>query len=161
VTAALVLAIIYSVWVLAFRWVKRRRRRQRATTADARVEVAWDESVEAMAVVGMRPRVSETHAEFASRADTVVREVGYPTLASSVEAARYSRDGVDDELADEAMTLSEGIQTTVRERATRGQRVRASLDPRPLLPRRLQRFPRRRRPVDGADDRMRVTSLRR
>ncbi len=130
------LVALYVVAVPAAHALRRHRRRARAEAPDDRVRVAWAESVEAMAVLGVEPRASETIAEFAARAERQLDGGAYSALATTAEAAEYAADGVDEETAAEAVTLSAGIQVEVRGLASRERRVRAALSPRHLLPRR-------------------------
>jgi hypothetical protein len=141
--ALLVLAgliVLYLVAVPSALALRRRRRRARAMAPSDQVQVAWDETVEAVSLLGVEPRPAETYAEFGARAGRMVSSDAYPALADTAEAAAYSQEGVDEDTAAEAWALSGQISTTARGRATREQRVRAAFDPRPLLPtRRLAR----------------------
>jgi len=132
-----VLGVLYAIVVPLVYAVYRRRRRQRATAPDELVRLAWQESIEALQLVGAVPARSETPAEFASRAQSAVAADGLGILADLVTAADYSVDGVDDRDAQEALALSDMVESRVRAHTTRPQRLRAALDPRP---------PKRRRP---------------
>jgi len=145
-------AVLYAIGVPTAAWLRRRRRRGRAVDPGDQVRVAWTESVEAMAVVGVTPRPSETLAEFAGRAGHRVDGTTYPELATTVEEAEYSEVPVTQDNAARAFELSQLIQRSVQQQATREQRVRAALDPRPLLPRRAVR--RRVRYDEGSTDQM-------
>jgi hypothetical protein len=114
--------------------LRRQRRRHRAVEAVDRVRVAWTESVEAVGPVGVTPLPAETHAEFAARAGKVVAPDQYADLAGTAQAAEYRAGGVGDEEADNALALADHIRDAARAHATTGQRARATLDPRDLLP---------------------------
>lgn len=135
-------AILYVIAVPIGHAVRRAWRRRKAEGAAERVRVAWQESTEAIAVMGVEQRPSETHAEFAGRSARVVEPTLCRELAETAQAAEYSADGVDEDDADRAVELAEDITADVRRRASREQRARAALDIRPLLPERLR--PRRR-----------------
>jgi transglutaminase-like putative cysteine protease len=137
--------ILYVIVVPIAHAIRRAWRRRKAEGAAARVQVAWQESTEAIAVMGVEQRPSETHAEFAGRSARVVEPVLCRELAETAQAAEYSSEGVDDDDADRAAELAEDITADVRRRASREQRARAALDIRPLLPERLR--PRKRAKV--------------
>jgi hypothetical protein len=108
------------------------------------VRVAWAEAVESLGLVGVAPRRTETPVEFGRRAGRVVEDGTFETgafdgLANLVEAADYSAEGASPEEAESAWALSGPIVHAVREQATRGQRVRSALDPRPIDKRRPRR----------------------
>jgi transglutaminase-like putative cysteine protease len=126
-----VLAIVYAIAIpIAYRTYRRRRRRA-ATEPDERVRLAWQESVEAAQVLGVSPLGYETHTEFGRRARRTIGTEGFPVLADLVTAADYSVDGVDDEGAATAVTLSDEVSEAVRAQSTRQQRLASALDPRP------------------------------
>jgi hypothetical protein len=108
------------------------------------VRVAWAEAVEAAGLLGVAPRRTETPVEFGHRARDLVANGSlaggsFRGLADLVEAADYSADGATAEEAEAAWSLSGPIVHAVREQATRGQRVRSALDPRPIDKRRPRR----------------------
>lgn len=112
------------------RSTRRRLRRTRAVTPAERVRVAWAEGADSLRVLGLRRRADETPTEFAARARPVLGSDLYDGLAASVVAADYSAEGVDDEVAAEALVRADGIDAEVRRRATRQQRYRDLYDPR-------------------------------
>jgi transglutaminase-like putative cysteine protease len=135
--AILVLAAIGLVSLLlvpSLRFLRRARRRRKAETAADRLHVAWAESVEAVAPIGVTPTVSETRTEFAARAGRVVAPDAYATLADEVDAAAYAATSPDDASAEHALSLADDIRSAARSTATPAQRVRAAVDPRDLLP---------------------------
>ncbi len=131
----LVAAVAYLVVVPAWWSWHRRRRRERADRPDARVRVAWTESVEDLELVGAVRRPQETHDEFARRAGTAVP--GHATdlvhLAEVTDAATFAPDALDEHAAEQAEATSAAIATTVRARTPRRRRFVRRLDPRPLL----------------------------
>src|SRR4029077_4037400 len=79
------LAVLFAAAMPAYRWLRRERRRRHASTPGDRVRVAWVESVEAVSPVGLAPHVTETHAEFATRAGKVVAPEEYADLAGTAQ----------------------------------------------------------------------------
>jgi hypothetical protein len=130
--AIVVLALLYAAFVPLVHRLARSRRRARAETPTDQVRVAWAESVEAVGLLGVAPRRTETPVEFGLRARGLAAEGTFEGLAGLVEAADYSAEGATEEQAEEAWALSGPLVDGVRHQATRGQRVRSALDPRPL-----------------------------
>ena len=115
----------------------------RADDADDQVRVAWAESVEAMAVLGVAPPGVGDAAEFAGRAGargSTARR--YPSLATTSRRPSTRRRRPTARTRPGRFELSEHIQRTVQAQATREQRVRAALDPRRSSPRRALAPPR-------------------
>jgi transglutaminase-like putative cysteine protease len=145
VVAGLLAVGLPALWVGAVAvatLVRRSRRRALATTARARVGVAWAEVGEALATVDAGPRSHETPGEVASRAASAVGTAdpgALADLARTTTVAAYAPDGVDDGAATVAQAqageLVRGISATMDGR----QRLRRALDPRPLLPARVAR----------------------
>jgi hypothetical protein len=77
--------------------------------------------------------------EFGWRARRLAPEGAFEALATLVEAADYSAEGATGEQAEQAWARSEPITQVVHDQATRGQRVRWALDPRPIDRRRPRR----------------------
>lgn len=137
---------LYAAAMLLGREVWRRRRRARATSAEARLEVAWAESIEALAVLGVRPMRSETPAELSARAAAIVGpELAFP-LARAVERASYSGEALEEAVGQRSLELADAMREVVAGRTTRVQRLRWALDPRPIDQRgkRVRRAARRR-----------------
>jgi hypothetical protein len=102
--------------------------------------VAWTESVEAAGTLGVIRRPWETPTEFARRAGTADDSESFSQLAETLGAADYSANGATDDDARRAQQLARRIGHDARQRATRQQRLRARVDPRPP-----QRWPAARR----------------
>ena len=137
----LVAALLVAVYVALVLWLKRRRfehRRSAATTPNARVRVAWDESVDALARASVRPDPTETHEEFALRVDTVLGAVGpsFLALARDVDAANYAPQLLPDDVAVRAGDVASAVSTAVDAGVSPSRRLLDRLDPRPLLPER-------------------------
>jgi transglutaminase-like putative cysteine protease len=132
VAAGLVLSLVYACVVLWWRRHRRNARRRKAEAPVDRVLVAWDESTEAVSVLGLAPRRAETYAEFAARAATMVDGDAVRGLAGTATAAEYSDDGVDDDDADRAWEWSGEIREQAHAQTTLRQRAQAALDPRTL-----------------------------
>jgi transglutaminase-like putative cysteine protease len=127
----LALGVLYVLTVPLVYHLYRRRRRKAATAPDEQVRLAWQESVEAAQTLGVAPWRSETAAEFGYRADRAIGAQEFPVLATLVDAADYSADGVADDEAAVALGLSDEVTATVRGLSSRQQRMLAALDPRP------------------------------
>jgi transglutaminase-like putative cysteine protease len=139
-----VLALLYAIVVPLLHHLARTRRRARADSPTDEVRVAWAEAVESLGLLGVGPRRTETPVEFGRRAGRLVEdgtfEAGaFDALANLVEGADYSADGATPEEAESAWALSGPIVHAVREQATRAQRMRSALDPRPIDKRRPRR----------------------
>ncbi|MEY2405761.1 MAG: hypothetical protein QOG39_677, partial [Acidimicrobiaceae bacterium] len=137
-TAAL-LALLYSVIVPLLHRHARDKRRRGADSPTDQVRVAWSEAVEAVGLLGVAPSRTESPVEFGWRARRLAPEGAFEALATLVEAADYSAEGATGEQAEQAWARSEPITQVVRDQATRGQRVRWALDPRPIDRRRPRR----------------------
>jgi transglutaminase-like putative cysteine protease len=116
---------------------RRVRRRRRATTADARVLLAWDESREGLAAVGARPREAETPAEYADRAARGAslsdgEAHALRRLAGAVAETSYAATLVSDDLAAVAIADRDVVATAVAARQSAIQRVLGLFDHRRL-----------------------------
>jgi transglutaminase-like putative cysteine protease len=145
------LVLTYCLIVPAMWIAYRARRRKQATDPTAKVEVAWAESAEAAAVLGVGPRAPETPAEYAERAGRLLQDDSLAELASILETAEYSAEGVADDEGMRAFALSDHVVAVTKEQASRGQRVRAALDPRPPDRREPRGRPGRRGPSERGD----------
>jgi transglutaminase-like putative cysteine protease len=136
VPLAAILALALAVVPLT-KEARRRRRRSAATTAHDRVMVAWTEAAESLAQAGMPRRTDETLSEHAARA---IRAAGLPApagaaftaLAGAATAASYQAEPVEGRVATGAVTAASEVEKAVREQASRPERLRRALDPRPL-----------------------------
>ncbi|MEO7555066.1 MAG: DUF3488 and transglutaminase-like domain-containing protein [Acidimicrobiales bacterium] len=128
--AVIGLASGYAVAVVAWHRRQRDRRRRKATDPDAQVEVAWDEGVDAVSLLGLVPGRSETPSEFAGRVDPVLDGAPWARLADLVVAAEFSDRSVAADDAAEAGALAGAIDDGVRAQVPTRQRLLAELDPR-------------------------------
>jgi transglutaminase-like putative cysteine protease len=143
-TAALLLfaSVLIAVYVVVVLWLKHSRhehRRARAATSNARVRVAWDESVEALGRARVRPDPTETHEEFATRVEPVLGDdVGpaFLALARDVDAADYAPQDLPEHVADRATDVASAVGGVVDAGVGPTRRAFDRLDPRPLLPER-------------------------
>lgn len=129
------LVLVYCAVVSLVLSTHRRRRRARAVEPDQRVDLAWTESMEEMALLGFRERASDTLAERAERLGEVLPTAlhGARALVAVREASAYSPGGVGPSEAEAAASAAEEIAAAVREVASRSAQARRWLDPRPLL----------------------------
>ncbi|HEX4820054.1 MAG TPA: transglutaminaseTgpA domain-containing protein [Acidimicrobiales bacterium] len=125
------LALLYAAGVLAWHALYRARRRRAAVNSDEQVRLAWQESVEALGLLGVTPSRAETPLEFGARASGAAGVDGFAELAGLLVRSSYSADGAGDEDAERASELREHVTSSVRERSARSARVRSALDPRP------------------------------
>jgi hypothetical protein len=125
------LALLYAVGVLAGHAIYRARRRRAAASSDDQVRLAWQESVEALGLLGVAPSQAETPLEFGARASSSAGVDGFAELAGLLVRSSYSADGAGENDADRAFELREHVTSSVKERSPRSARVRSALDPRP------------------------------
>lgn len=131
-----VAALLYVLIVPGGIAVRRRRRRRLADgSPTAAVAVAWDEVVEALALIGLAARPAETHAEVATRAAAARPELAAPlaTLAGLADAAAYGPELVGAPDAAAAREAADAVEARVREVLGPLGRLRAALDPRRLV----------------------------
>jgi transglutaminase-like putative cysteine protease len=130
-----VLATLYLAGVPLAKRRRRRRRRDAATTPADRVLVAWAEATEDMAAAGMAAKPEETAAEFAHRVCRAAGPAGpgLVRLADDTSVAAWSAGGVAVEIALRAETEAAGVSAALAAQATRRERLRRAVDPRPLL----------------------------
>jgi hypothetical protein len=145
------LVLTYCLIVPAMWIAYRARRRKQATDPTAKVEVAWADRAVAAALLGVGPRAPETPAEYAERAGRLLQDDSLAELASILETAEYSAEGVADDEGMRAFALSDHVVAVTKEQASRGQRVRAALDPRPPDRREPRGRPGRRGPSERGD----------
>jgi hypothetical protein len=105
------------------------------------VLVAWEEVGEALATAGVPRRPAETPVEYAARAAGTagVEPDRLRDLAAAATEAGWSDELVDEDAAAAAVADAAAVVDGVRATRTRGERLRAAVDPRPLLPRRTDR----------------------
>lgn len=138
--AALAVPTAALAWMVALgvtRAVQRARRRREAASVEARVLLAWHDTTAALTAAGVGPRPSETPHEYARRAAASARvDAGVlRDLAGATTVAECAPPGsLDEEEAAAATTAAAGVVTTLRRRSSATERVRAAVDPRPLLP---------------------------
>jgi hypothetical protein len=106
------------------------------------VVVAWVETGEVLARLGVPPRSSETPAEYAdraSRAATLDPDL-LAGLAGLTTTARYAppeQAEIDDDVLEQALSVAHDVRRQVRRKLDRRARVRTLVDPRsPTAPRR-------------------------
>jgi len=149
VGALVALIVFYLAGVPLAKRRRQRARRARAATPADRVLVAWAEATEDMAAAGMAVRTEETAAEFAHRVCRAAGPAGpaLVRLADDSSAAAWSAGGVAPEVAGRSEVEAANVATALAAQASRVERIRRALDPRPLLA-----GARRRRPARAAGD---------
>jgi len=117
---------------------RRARRWRTATDPSTRARAAWDEAIEELASIELTPAPSETDLEFARRVGPELGDdrVALGELAAAATTARYRPAGLDEQRGAATGPALARVTTEVRRRRTRRQWVAATVDPRPLLPRR-------------------------
>jgi transglutaminase-like putative cysteine protease len=136
--AAAVLVLLPAAWIGAIalaRGSRRRRRRARAANAAERVVVAWQEVGDALTLVGVPSRPSETPSEYAARAARVagLDAEALAGLAGLTTASRYAPDDeldIDDEILAQAIADAEAIEHMLTQHLDRSTRLRNAVDPR-------------------------------
>lgn len=117
---------------------RRRRRRAAAATPADRVLVAWTEGAEALAQAGAARRPSETLAEHADHALAAVplpdpAASALRVLAQDATTAAYAPTPVTLEEVTRATEAAASVEAALMASASRAERLRRVLDPRPLL----------------------------
>jgi predicted DNA-binding protein (UPF0251 family) len=126
---AVVVAIVPTLRVLQ----RRQRSARVAHDSKGRVELAWDEALEALELVDIHHRPQETPNEFAERVDLRRRDLRrVVALADSATSARYSPQ-IDDSVVNEAEASASEIRTVCHTSASNGRKALALFDPRPLV----------------------------
>jgi transglutaminase-like putative cysteine protease len=129
------LAVVYLVVVPLGMVLRRRRRRQRATSPLEQVDLAWTEAVEAAALAGFEERASDTYVERALRLGEAVPGAADAalTLAARLEVGVYSAEGAEPDDAAVAWEAAGAIEAAAIEQASRLERFRRWFDPRRLV----------------------------
>ena len=144
-----VLALLLAVglWCALIPLLHRRRRalrHRRATTPDLAVLASWDDTTDVLARAGIHRRPAETPAEYARRAG---RSAGLQqdtngalaALARDAASASFGVREAGHDTAASAATTARAVERAITDQLSAWERVGWLLDPRPLLPRRLQR----------------------
>jgi transglutaminase-like putative cysteine protease len=133
--AMLALVLVYVAATLGYAALHRRRRRERARRPGESVAVAWAESLEDLELIGVVPRTSETHTEFAQRAGGTLpeRSPDLDELAMLADFVVYAPDGLAEADAVRADDAARAIGDTVRARVSWQAVWRHRLDPRRLM----------------------------
>jgi hypothetical protein len=151
--AVAVAVVVLLVLVVLLKWL-RRLRRTRHGPPERRVFGAWREVTDRLIEAGVRVPASRTGSEVARHlsggpAAPVARHVA--ELAPLVAGAVFAFDEADESAAQRAWVLEGRIRRELRATLPVAVRLRAVIDPRPLLPRL-----RLRRPRTGSAGRARV-----
>lgn len=138
-TAAILVlgGLAYLGLVLAVTELRRRRRRQAAVDAEAKVALAWDESLGAVRRAGIPVRTAQTQTEVARRVGARMPSVQTPirTLALTVQDATYSPRPPAPEVGEYALVLAAEIERAAEATMTHSDRFRSRFHPRRLLER--------------------------
>jgi transglutaminase-like putative cysteine protease len=137
VVVVLGMALLAGLYLVVLRHLVQQRRldrRARATDASRLVLVAWQECLEALQPLGLAPRPTESHDEFASRVAPQLGDAGPDLidLADAVNHADYARDLVDHDVAVRATNGSASVVATAELLVTPVQQWLHRLDPRTL-----------------------------
>jgi hypothetical protein len=144
VAVAVAVAIVVLLILVVLLKSLRRRRRSRNGPPERRVLGAWREVTDRLIEAGVRVPASRTGSEVArdlagSPAAPVARHV--VELAPLVAGAVFAFDEADESAAQRAWLLESRIRRELRPTLPVAVRLRAMIDPRPLLPRlRLRRL---------------------
>jgi hypothetical protein len=131
-----ILLAMAAVWL-----IRRRRRRLRREYPDPRDRVlgAWEESLDALSAVGVRPRVSNTADELvtagvARLGDSV--SAALPPLGALSNESRFSLNPIGVDEADRAWDFAQTVDNSARASLGLWGRFRRSIDLRVVWPRR-------------------------
>jgi transglutaminase-like putative cysteine protease len=133
-TAAVVLAAIPIVKTVQ----RRRRHALLRASARGRVDAAWEDAVDALALLDVPVDASATPREVARRAAGALGTETAPTLAQLADVTTEARFGpVEPDIAAQrdATGAAARVKHAVTRRVSWKRRVRRAFDPRPLLPR--------------------------
>jgi hypothetical protein len=124
-------AILFPLGMLVWH----RRRRRRADTPSAEIELAWTETVEDASLVGYVEQRSDTYLERADHLATALGdgEAAALVLARSREEAAYSAAGADEDDADAARAAADELRAVALSQTSRWTRVRRWIDPRTVV----------------------------
>ena len=130
------LVVLFALVVVAWKLMRRARRRRRASTA-ARVAGAWAEAVDRCTETGA-PRLKGTTPHeavgvYAADRELVTVQPSLRRLADQVDRAAFAAGPPSDEHADRAWQSSDEVATELRQQRSPWRRLRMLLDPRPLL----------------------------
>lgn len=134
--AVLVLALGAAIGFVPAVQALRRRRRASLIAADpaGQAELAWDDAIGALRLLGFEPRGDQTPHEFATMVEGRRRAVGpVRELADDVTHLRYSTEVDAVSHATAAQAAAAEIVTTVRAEVGRPRVWRDAIDPRTLL----------------------------
>lgn len=139
VTAGVIVGAIalYLLTVLAVTGLRRTRRRRAAVAAEAKVALAWDETLATIRRAGLPVRGAETQSEVAKRVTKRFPDLETPLarLAAAVQDATYAPEPVAPEVGDEALVLADEIRLATAATMTAGDRFVANFHPSRLLDR--------------------------
>jgi hypothetical protein len=137
-TVALVISVVAALVAIVpgLRLLQRRQRMMRAAhDSRARVELAWDEALQALELVDVRYQPQETPTEFADRIEARRRDLGpISALAETATLARYARGIADDQVRVAEVSAGE-IRSLCHTKTSGRRRAAAWFDPRPLVKR--------------------------
>jgi hypothetical protein len=136
--AAVVLVLLIGSYLVLVSGViawRQHRRRRAAVDPDAKVAVAWDESLASLRRAGLHIRSAQTQSEVVSRVDARFPAAGPPmrSLAGAVEAVTYSPNPAAPEDADAAFGLADEVDEAATATMTGPERFRSRFHPRRLL----------------------------
>jgi transglutaminase-like putative cysteine protease len=137
-TVALVISVVAAIVAIVpgLRFLQRRQRMTRAAhDSRARVELAWDDALQALELIDVRYQPQETPTEFADRIGTRRRDLGpIGALAETTTVARYAPE-IDDDQVRVAEVSSGEIRSLCHSKTASRRRAAAWFDPRPLVKR--------------------------
>jgi transglutaminase-like putative cysteine protease len=127
-------ALIVPIVIVVVKAVRRRRRHRRGTTAQ-RIVGAWREVLDRLMVNGVPTTSSMTAAELSDSLSTGGGDTSsrVAELGPLLDEALYSPGGPPEELVDRAWQAEAGVADALREQTGLRSRLRAAVDPRPLV----------------------------
>ena len=111
----------------------RRARRRRAGTHRARAIAAWREAIDALWTAGYRVPAGATSGEIVTRVGTHYRPA-LPNLASHIDCIAFAPEPASEGDVAAAWADSDLVRRAVLQQLRPVARLRAAIDPRPLLP---------------------------
>jgi hypothetical protein len=128
-------AVAYTVLVIALKRNRARRRFAAAASNRERVNAVWVETVESLRPLGVKRSASETMPEFAQRVgvEAGATRTDLEQLGDLAVQASYAPSDPGDEAVGAAQEHRDNVAGAVATLTTTSERVKDSLDPRPLL----------------------------
>ncbi|MGH3909667.1 MAG: transglutaminase domain-containing protein, partial [Pseudonocardiaceae bacterium] len=130
-----VLGLVTPIFAVPLSKAWRRSRRRHRGTPRAQVLAAWREVIDRLIESGMLIGRSATTSEVVAAAPVTPQPAALGVLGEMADRAAFAPEEMPPDAADSAWRTSDRLSRDLRLRLSRTRRIRAALDPRPLLSR--------------------------